>query len=128
MLLKYGVGDDSRESHMPRSQLRLCTSDYQTLSIPTAQETQLLCPCALEPVQFSRSVVSDSVRPQGTAACQDPLSITNSQNLLKLMSIESVMPSNPLILCRPLLLLPSILPSIRVFSNELVLHLGWLKD
>ena len=56
-----------------------------------------------------------------TAACQGSLSITNSQSLLKLMSITLVMPSNHLILCCPLLLLPSILRSIRVFSNELVL-------
>ena len=56
-----------------------------------------------------------------TAACQASLSITNSRSLLKLMSIESVMPSNHLILCHPLLLLPSIFPSIRVFSNESVL-------
>ena len=58
-----------------------------------------------------------------TAACQASLSITNSQSLLNLMSIESVIPSNHLILCRPLLLLPSIFPSIRVFSNESVLHI-----
>ena len=58
-----------------------------------------------------------------TAACQASLSITNSQSLLKLMSIESVMPSNHLILCRPLLLLPPIPPSIRVFSNESVLRI-----
>ena len=62
-----------------------------------------------------------------TAACQDSLSITNSQNLPKLMSIESVMPSNHLILCRPILLLPSILPSIRVFSNESALRIRWPK-
>ena len=62
-----------------------------------------------------------------TAACQDSLSITNSQSLLKLMSIKSVMPSNHLILCRPLLLLPSIFPSIRVYSNESVLHIRWPK-
>ena len=62
-----------------------------------------------------------------TAAHQASLSITNSQSLLKLMSIESVMPSNHLILCRPLLLLPSIFPSIRVFSNESVLHIKWPK-
>ena len=55
------------------------------------------------------------------------LSITNSQSLLKLMSIESVMPSNHLILSRPLLLLPSIFPNIRVFSNESVLHIRWPK-
>ena len=60
-------------------------------------------------------------------ACQASLSIPNSQNLLKLMSIESVMPSNHLMLCRPLLLLPSIFPSIRVFSNESVLHIRWPK-
>ena len=62
-----------------------------------------------------------------TAACQASLSITNSQSLLKLMSIESMMPSNHLILCHPLLLLPSILPSIRVFSNESVLPIRWPK-
>ena len=60
-----------------------------------------------------------------TAACQASLSITNSHNLLKLMSITSVMPSNHLILCHPLLLLPSIFPSIRVFSNESVLRIRW---
>ena len=62
-----------------------------------------------------------------TAAHQAFLSITNSQSLLKLMFIESVMPSNHLILCRPLLLLPSIFPSIRVFSNELALCIMWPK-
>ena len=62
-----------------------------------------------------------------TAACQASLPINNSWNLLKLMSIESVMPPNHLILCRPLLLLPSIFPSIRVFSNESVLHIRWPK-
>ena len=63
---------------------------------------------------FSQSVVSDSVTPW-TAACQASLSITNSQSLFKLMSISLVMPSYHLILCHPLLLLPSIFPSIRVF-------------
>ena len=62
-----------------------------------------------------------------TAARQASLSITNSWSLLKLMSIESVMPSNHLILCRPFLL-PSIFPSIRVFSNESALHIRWPKD
>ena len=66
-------------------------------------------------VQFSCSVVSDSATPW-TAARQASLSIPNSWSLLKLMSIESVMPSNHLIFCRPFLLLPSIFPSIRVFS------------
>ena len=62
-----------------------------------------------------------------TAAHQASLSIANSWSLLKLMSIESVMPSNHLILCRPLLLLLSIFPSIRGFSNESVLHIRWLN-
>ena len=67
--------------------------------------------------QFSRLVMSDSLWPPWTAAHQASLSITNSWSLLKLMSLESVRPSNHLILCRPLLLLPSVFPSIRVFSN-----------
>ena len=62
-----------------------------------------------------------------TAARQASLSIANSRSPLKLMSIESVMPSSHLILCRPLLLLPSIFPSIRVFSNESILCMRWLK-
>ena len=61
------------------------------------------------------------------AACQASLSITNSRSSLRLMSIESVMPSNHLLLCRPLLLPPSIFPSIRVFSNESVLRIRWPK-
>ena len=69
-------------------------------------------------VQFSCSVVSDSATPW-TAARQASLSITNSQSLLKLISIESVMPSNHLILCRPLLLSHSIFPSIRVFGQSI---------
>ena len=63
-----------------------------------------------------------------TTARQACLSITNSRSLLRLMSIESVMPPNHLILCHPLLLLPSIPPSIRVFSNESVLRIRWPKD
>ena len=78
------------------------------------------------PLQFnsvqSLSLVQLFVTPW-TTVHQASLSITNSQNLLKLMSIESVVPSNHLILCRPLLFLPSIFPSIRVFSNESVLHI-----
>ena len=62
-----------------------------------------------------------------TAACQASLSIINSQGLVKLMSIESVMPSNHFILCHPLLLLPSIFPSINVFSNESVLRISYPK-
>ena len=77
-------------------------------------------------VQFSHSVVSNSATPR-TAAHQASLSITNSWSLLKLMSIEPMIPSNHLILCCPLLLLLFNLPSIRVFSNESVLHPRWPK-
>ena len=62
-----------------------------------------------------------------TAACQASLSITNSQSLLKLMSFKLMMPCNHLILCRPLLLLPSVFPSLRVFSSESVLRIRWPK-
>ena len=76
---------------------------------------------------FSHPVnVRLSVTPQ-IAACRASLSITNSWSLLKLMSVESVMLSKHLILCHPLLLLPSIFPSIGVFSNESVLHIRWPK-
>ena len=71
--------------------------------------------------------MSDSLQPSWTAAHQASLSITNSRNLLKLMSIKSVMPFNHLILCCPFLLLPSILPSIRIFSNESALCIRWPK-
>ena len=71
--------------------------------------------------------MSDSLQPQGLQACQASLSFTISQSLLRLMLIESVMPSNHLILCHLLRLLPSIFPSIRVFSNESVLHIRWPK-
>ena len=77
-------------------------------------------------VQFSRWIVFDSVTPW-TAARQASLSTTNSRGLPKLMSIESMMPSNHLILCHPLLLRPSIFPSIRVFSDELALCIRWPK-
>ena len=80
----------------------------------------------LKSVQFSCSVVSDSVTPR-TATHQASLSFTSSRSLLKLMSITSVLPSNHLILCCTLLLPPSIPPSIRVFSNESVLHIRWPK-
>ena len=75
----------------------------------------------------SRSVVSNLFVTPWTAARQASLSITNTWSLLKLMSIELVMPSNNLILCHPLLLLPSIFPSIRVFSNESVICIRWPK-
>ena len=80
--------------------------------------------------QFSSVQLLSHVRLFATPwaeARQASLSITNSQSLLKLMSIESILPSNHLILCPPFLLLPSIFPSIMVFSNESVLHIMWSK-
>ena len=77
-------------------------------------------------VQFSRSVLSDSATPW-ISALQASLSITISRSSCKLVSIESVMPSSHLILCRPLLLLPPIPPSIGVFSKESTLHVRWPK-
>ena len=71
--------------------------------------------------------MSDSLRLPWTTALQASLTITNSWSLPRLMSIESVMPSNHLILCRPLFLLPSNFPNIRVFSNESALHIRWPK-
>ena len=91
--------------------------------MPTFVVIQPLC-SVFSSVQFSRSVVSDSLRPHES---QHTLSIINSRSLLKLMPIESVMPSSHLILCRPLLLLPPIPPSIRVFSNESTVRMRWPK-
>ena len=82
---------------------------------------------SLSSVQFSRSVMSDSLRPHESQHAQASLSITNSWSSLKLMSIELVMPSSHLILCCPLLFLPPIPPSIRVFSNESTLPMRWPK-
>ena len=79
----------------------------------------------LSSVQFSHSVVPNSFSTPWTAAYQASLSITNSQSLLRLMSIELVMPYNHLILCHPLFLLPSIFPSIRILSNESALRIRW---
>ena len=80
----------------------------------------------LKVLQFSCSVISDSVTPW-TEARQASLSITNSWSPPEPMSIESVMPSKHLILCRPLLLLPSVFPNVRVFWNESALHIRWPK-
>ena len=87
----------------------------------------LFCACTgICSIQFSRSIMSNSATPW-TATCQAFLSITNSRSLLKRMSIKLVMPSNHLILCRPLLLLPLIFSSTRVFSSESVLCIRWPK-
>ena len=101
-----------RDPNQYKSRHRIFTMAYQTL------------------LQFSSVQSLSRVRLFVTpwiTAHQASLSITNSQSLLKLMSIESVMPSNHLILCRPLLLLPPIPPSIRVFSNESTLCMRWTK-
>ena len=78
-------------------------------------------------VQFTHAIMSNSLRPHGLQHARPPLSITNSWSLLRLMSIELVMPSSHLILHHPLLLSPSIFPSIRVFSKESVLRIRWPK-
>ena len=77
--------------------------------------------------QFNCSVVSDSLQPPWTTACHSSLSITKSCGLPKLMAIESLIPSNHLIFCRPLLLLPSIFPNFRIYSNESALRIRWPK-
>ena len=92
--------------------------------IPTLKDYFKNAIMSVSQFQFGHSVVSDSATPW-TAARQASLSITNSRSLPKLMSIESVMLSNHLILCHPLLLLPSIFPSIRVFSNDSALLIRW---
>ena len=108
--------------------LKMCT----VFSVPWKIEEKLLlfvlqCREGHETTnQFSRSVVYDSATPW-IAACQASLSITNSWSLPKPMSIESVMLSSHLILCHPLLLLPPVPPSIRVFCNESTLHMRWPK-
>ena len=86
-----------------------------------------MCNGIFSSVQFSRSVMSDSLWPHELQHCQVSLSVTNSQSLPKLMSIGLVMPSNYLILCCPLILPPSIFPNIRVFSNESALRIRWPK-
>ena len=95
-------------------------SSHSLLHCNTHQDIRSICCCSV-----SHSGVSDSVIPW-TAARQASLSFI-SWSLIKLMSIESVMPSNHLILCHPLFLLPSIFPSIRIFSNESALCIRWPK-
>ena len=96
------------------------------LQYVTYNALQFIALCFISSVQFSHSVMSDSVTPL-TTACQASLSIANSQSPLKPMCIELVMPSKHLILCRHLLLLPSIFSSIRVFPKESALRMRWPK-
>ena len=106
------------------------TMKAQTCPISTSKKGNAnnACPAILQGFQFSSVAQScPTFATPRIAACQASLSITNSRSSLKLMSIESVMPSSHLILCRPLLLLPSIPPSIRVFSNESTHYMRWPK-
>ena len=122
-----GFPSPSDKLHKKRDYVWFCSShpEHVNISVPGTQE-------ALKYLQFQLSSVQLLSRVQlfatpQTAAHQASQFITNSQNLLKFMSTESVMPSNHLILCHPLLLLPSIFPSIRVFYNESVLSIRWPK-
>ena len=104
--------------------------DWAKRNIRHSSLPLIICSTAIDMNLFSSVQSLSHVRlfvTPWSPACQASLSITNSRSLLKLMSIESVMPSNHLILCRPLLLLSSIFPSIRVFSNESVFCITWPK-
>ena len=121
----------SKPIKTPPPTLSMCCHVYNTTSevlLEVSGYKKYLLFSILEKnlVQFSHSLVSDSATPW-IAACQVSLSIPNSQSVLKSISIKSVMPSSHLILCHPLLFLPSIPPSIRVFSNESALRMRWPK-
>ena len=97
------------------------------MNLPHSIKLQHFASAFLSSVQFSRSVVSDSLQPHELQHARPPCPSPTLGSSLKLMSIESVMPSSRLILCHPLLLLPPIPPSIRVFSNESTLRMRWPK-
>ena len=118
-ILEWVAMLSSRESSQPIDWTQVSSIAGGYFTVWATREA----PCTRS-VQFSYSFMSDSFATPWTAACQASLSITNSQTLLKLMSIESVMPSNHLILCHPLLLPPSIFPSIRVFQMSQLFALG----
>ena len=134
-LAKYREERNNKgSSPKTKCEVKACFAKWLS-SLATGRETRLrieLTTCknksSISSVHFSRSVMSDSLRPHESQHARPPLSITNSRSLLKLMSIESVMPCSHLILCHPLLLLPPIPPSIRVFSSESTLHIRWPKD
>ena len=119
-ILKWVACLFSRGSSWPRNWTRVsCTAGRFFTSWATRE--------AHRTVQFSRSLVCNSLLPHEPQHAKPPCPITNTQSPPKPMSIESVTPSNHLILCGLLLLLPSIFPSIRVFSNESALRIRWLK-
>ena len=122
-----GCISSSRGSSRPRDRTHIPCVSCIGRSILYRYATWEAPLCSVSSVQFRCSVMSDSVTPW-TAACQASPSITNSWSLLKLMSIESVMPSNHLILSRPFLLPPSIIPRIKIFSNESVLRIRWPRE
>jgi len=119
-------GDQADQAGNYRNNGTYTHSYNQSILKKRVQEIHLVNKGNQNSVQFSCSAVSDSATPR-TAAHQASLSITNSQSPPKPMSIESVMPSNHLILCHPLLILPSSFPGIRVFSNESALCIRWPK-
>ena len=122
-LAKNNVGSWDHDVPGGHIALQLRMGSQQMIYHSRPEPVNLLC---FSSVQFSCSVVSDSATPWITA-CQASLSITNSRSSLKLMSIQSVMPSSHLILCHPILLLPQIPSGIRVFSNESILRMRWPK-
>ena len=131
-ILSHYYGKSSWEVTLPLRHCSLFLLHHDFLIFSLSWKRQCFqdrnCDCLyFSSVQIILSVVSNSATPW-TAARQASLSITNSQSSPKPMFIESVMPSNHLILCHPFLLLPSIFPSIRVFSNESALHIRWWKD
>ena len=131
-LLKSALWDETRRAPLPKQTVPFFTSAIRAprqREIPTLLNTQKQLSawnlCFKRVVQgLSRVRLFATPR---TAACQASLSLIIAQSLPKFVSIELVMLSNHLILCRPLLLLPSIFPSIRVFANELALHIRWPK-
>ena len=132
-ILEWAAIFFSRGSSQPRDQTWVSCIAGRFFIIWATREFSSMSPMSISKwifssVQFSHSVVSNSLQPHGLQHARlSSLSLTNSQSLLKLMSIKSVMPSNHLILCRPLLLLPSVFPSIKVFSKKSVLHIRWPK-
>ena len=131
MLSNSIINYSNLKSYLSLVSLSLCQSQWINLTMSTVGLRHATSSCDSYALCTSVSVQSLSriqlFATPWTAACQASLSITNSRSSPKFMSIESVMQSNHLILCRPLLLLPSIFPSIRVFSNESVLHIRWPK-
>ena len=117
----WGCGCQSHTQQNSGINCFLLTPPYHSAY---ASITELAILYLISSVQFSHSVMSDSLRPHESQHTRPPCP-SQTPSLLKLMSIESVMPSSHLILCHPLLLLPPILPSIRVFSNESTLRLRW---